>query len=111
MVLRDGFVWGAAVFGPLWAMAFGRWRAAAALGFGWAVAGAIAGFADGLAGSLVYAIVASWSGYSARGLESLWLEDQGWRIDGVMLAPDLDTAEARLIAADATRLEDAERRW
>ena len=111
LVLKDGFVWGAALFGPLWAMYHGRWRTAAALGLGWAVAGGFASLAGNPAGSLIYMIVAYWSGMSARGLEALWLKDQDWRLDNVILARNLDVAEAQMIADDASRFVDAERRW
>lgn len=111
LVLPDGFVWGAAVFGPLWGVAFGRWRAAAMLGVGWAFAGLLAAAAGPVGASFIWLLIAYWSGSAARGLEALWLGDQGWRLENVTIARNLDVAEARLIRADAARADQAERRW
>ena len=67
LVLPEGFVWGAAMFGPLWAMAFGRWRTAAALGVGWTIAGVLAFAAGPVGASFIWLLVAYWSGATARG--------------------------------------------
>ena len=111
LVIPDGFVWGAAVLGPIWAMMYGRWRAAAALGGGWAVAGLLSMMADPAGSALISLIVAYWAGMSARGLESLWLSDQGWRLEGLTVAHTIDQAESILIHADAKRADAVERRW
>lgn len=111
MVIPDRFHWGAAIFGPFWALFRGHWRAAAILGAGWAVAGLLAFAAGPLGAPTIWLIAAWWTGASARQLESLWLDDAGWRLDGLVVADGLDAAEARLIGDDAARLGGAERRW
>ena len=111
MVVDDGFVWGAAMFGPIWGMVFGRWRAAAALGAGWAVAGVLAYAAGPVGASFIWLLAAYWSGLTARGLEALWLDDRGWRLLDVTVARDGDSAEIALIHADAIGADTAERRW
>lgn len=111
-VIRDGFVWGAFLFGPLWAVARARWMAAAALAAGWLVAGVLASFAgEPSAAAGFWLIAALWSGFSARDLEAWSLENQGWSTADVVLAPSLVEAEARMIASDAARTADVERRW
>ena len=111
-VIRDGFVWGAFLFGPLWAVARARWMAAAALAAGWLVAGVLAGLAgEPPAAAGFWLIAALWSGFSARDLEAWSLESQGWSTADVVLAPSLVEAEARMIASDAARTADVERRW
>lgn len=107
----DGFLGVAALFGPLWALALRRWRAAAILGAGWAVAGMLAAVVGPAGAPLIWFVVAMWAGFVARGLEADSLTDQGWRVDGVVLADGRDVAEARLIAADARERDDVERRW
>jgi len=111
LVVPDGFVWGAAMFGPIWGMVFGRWRAAAALGAGWAVAGVLAAAAGPIGASFIWLLVAYWSGLVARGLEELWLDDQDWRLSDVAIARDMETAEAMMIGRDAAVAADPERRW
>lgn len=111
MVLSDGFVWGAAMFGPLWAIAFGRWRAAAFLGAGWTIAGFLAFAAGPVGASIIWPLTAYWSGLVARGLEELFLGDLGWRLDGLAVARDGDFAEAEFIRRDAEARAEAERRW
>lgn len=111
-VIRDGFVWGAFLFGPLWAVACARWMAAAALSAGWLVAGVLAGLAgEPPAAAGFWLIAALWGGFSARDLEAWSLENQGWSTADVVLAPSLVEAEARMIASDAARTADVERRW
>ena len=111
-VIRDGFVWGTFLFGPLWALARARWMAAAALAAGWLVAGILAGLAgEPSAAAGFWLIAALWIGFSARDLEAWSLENQGWSTADVVLAPSLVEAEARMIASDAARTADVERRW
>ena len=111
-VIRDGFVWGAFLFGPLWAVARARWMAAAALAAGWLVAGVLAGLAGAPSAAVGFWLIAAlWSGFSARDLEAWSLENQGWSTADVVLAPSLVEAEARMIASDAARTADVERRW
>jgi hypothetical protein len=111
-VIRDGFVWGAFLFGPLWAVVRVRWMAAAALAAGWLVAGILAGLVGAPSAAVEFWLIASlWSGFSARDLEALSLESQGWNTADVVLAPSLVEAEARMIASDAARTTDVERRW
>ena len=111
MVVSDKFVWGAMMFGPLWAVASGRWRAAAMLGVGWSFAAVFAMAAGPVGASFIWLLIAYWSGAVARDLEALWLSDQGWRLHNVAVARDRADAEARMIAADAARAEGVERRW
>ena len=111
-VIRDGFVWGAFLFGPLWAVARARWMAAAALAAGWLVAGILASLAgEPSAAPGFWLIAALWSGFSGRDLETSSLENQGWNTADVVLALSLVEAEARMIASDAARTADVERRW
>jgi len=107
----DGFLGVAAVLGPFWALARGRWRAAAVLGAGWAVAGFLA-YAVGPEGvPIIWFVVAMWGGAVARGLEAESLADQGWRLQDIVLADGREMAEAKLIAADVETSADVERRW
>ena len=111
-VIREGFVWGAFLFGPLWAVARTRWMAVAALTAGWLVAGVLAGLAgEPPASAGFWLIAALWSGFLARDLEAWSLESQGWSTADVVLASSLVEAEARMIASDAARTADVERRW
>jgi hypothetical protein len=111
-VIRDGFVWGAFLFGPFWALARMRWMAAGVLAAGWLIAGILAALpGDPGASGGIWLIAALWSGFSARDLEAWSLENQGWSTADVMLAASLVEAEARMIAADADRAADVERRW
>lgn len=111
MILSDGFSWGAALFGPAWALFYGRWRTAAVLALGWAVAGVLAAAAGPAGGGAILLLAAIWSGAVARGLSEFWAGDQDWRLQDVVIAADFDAAEAALIRADAARADDAERRW
>lgn len=111
MVVSDGFVWGAAMFGPIWAIAWGRWRTAAVLGVGWTLASGFAVLVGPLWSGLIWLLIAYWSGLTARGWESLWMHERDWRLIDVVVARGLDAAEARLIESDANRAEAAERRW
>lgn len=111
MVLASKFVWTAAAFGPLWALARGRWRAAAALGVGWTVAFALGMAAGPLGWGVIWLVAAVWAGATARELEALWLDDQDWRLEDLAVADNQVEAESRLIAADAARAPDVERRW
>lgn len=111
MVVSAGFAWGAAAFGPVWALVLGRWRAALVLSVGWIVAGLLAMAAGPLGAGAIWPIVAVWSGLVGRGLSELWLEDRGWRLDAIAVARDFDAAEAALILADAERAQGVERRW
>lgn len=111
-VIRDGFVWSAFLFGPFWALVRARWIAAAAMAAGWLVAGVLAGLAgDPAAASALWLVAALWCGFSGRDLEAWSLESQGWTTSDVVLAPSLVEAEARMIASDAARTADVERRW
>jgi anti-sigma factor RsiW len=111
-VIRDGFVWGAFLFGPLWAVVRIRWIAAATLAAGWLVVGILAGLAGTSSPAVAFWLIAAlWSGFSARDLEAWSLEKQGWTTAEVILAPSLVEAEARMIASDASRTKDVERRW
>ena len=112
-VIRDGFVWGAFLFGPLWAVARARWMAAAALAAGWLVAGILAGLAgEPSAAAWVLADRSALERILRPGtLEASSLENQGWSTADVVLAPSLVEAEARMIASDAARTADVERRW
>ena len=110
-VMSDGFAFGAAAFGPFWALAFRYWRAAAVLGAGWGIAAALAFLAGPAGGAVIYLIVAYWSGFVGHGLAALSLEDKGWILQDVAVASDLDAAEAIMIRADAAIVDAAERRW
>lgn len=107
----DGFHGGAALFGPLWALTMRRWRAAAVLAAGWAVAALLAFFVGPEGTPLIWFVVAMWAGFVARGLEAESLADQGWLLEDVALADSRDLAEAKLIRADARARDDVERRW
>lgn len=112
LVIRDGFAWGAFLFGPLWALLRRRWAAAAALAAGWFVAGILASLSGNPAVGLgLWLIAALWAGFSARDLEAWAVETQGWLLADAVLAQNLDEAEVRMIAADDVRTADVERRW
>ena len=111
LVLKDGNCWTAGVFGPFWALARRRWRAAAALGCGWAFAGAFAALAGPEAGGFIWAIVAYWSTMNARSFEILTIERQGWRLHDMTIARSAAAAEADMIRRETLAAGAVEKRW
>jgi uncharacterized protein DUF2628 len=104
VVMRDGFSWTAAVFGPFWALAHRLWwQAAALLAVGVAIG--LAGEALALAEpsraalSVAFALLVGWHGADWRASA---LERRGWRPAGVIVAPSLQEAERRLFARAAS---------
>jgi len=72
----------------------------------------LAGLAgDPAAASALWLVAAFWCGFSGGDLEAWCLEGRGWTASDVVLAPSLVEAEARMIASDAARTADVERRW
>ena len=111
LVLKDGPCWTAGLIGPFWALARRRWRAAAALGCGWAFAGAFATFSGPEAASAIWLIVAIWSTWNARNFEFLTLDRQGWRLHDIAYARNREIAEAEMIRRETQASGAVEKRW
>ncbi|CAH2600699.1 protein of unknown function [Rhodovastum atsumiense] len=94
VLVPETFSWGAALFGPLWLAVHGAWIAA--------VLALCAGLALGLAlpapaGTLAALALAWFLGLTGQDLRRWSLEQRGWRLAGVVAAPDDDGALARLL--------------
>jgi hypothetical protein len=99
LLLREGFNFAAAIFGPFWALANRLWWTA----FGLLVAGLALqtllawvdpGPAVALAVALGYAAIV---GYMANDWRRMAIERDGWDFDGVVAAPGADAALRRLV--------------
>jgi len=92
LLLPEGFSLGAALFGPLWCLAHRLWLEAALLAALWAAL-ALAPEAVAAPASLGLALLA---GFEARDRLRARLARKGWRMAGVIAAPDTDSAWFRL---------------
>jgi hypothetical protein len=92
LLLREGFSLGAALFGPLWCLADRLWLEAALLAALWAAL-SLAPEAVAAPASLALAAL---TGLEARDRLRARLARQGWRLAGVIAAPDIDAAWFRL---------------
>lgn len=100
VLVREGFAWGAFVFGPLWALWHGQWLAALAL------LAAEAGLATGaIALAPVPEAVASvglaWRvalGFAGAAVLRLAMTAGGWRERAIVAAPTRADAERRWLS-------------
>jgi hypothetical protein len=98
--LKDGFVWSAFLFGPLWLLANRLWLATLAYlgasGGGYLLLEAM-GIADALFGPLVLALNVI-VGFEAHWLNSIKLEAKGWSTLGSVSGKNLTDCERRFFA-------------
>ncbi len=93
VLVREGFSWGAAIFGPFWLLAHAAWIGAA-LTFCVVVAVAALPQPLGLPATLALAWILGLYGQDIR----RWsLGRRGFLLAHVVAAPDVDTALARLL--------------
>jgi len=92
LLLREGFSWGAALFGPLWCLVHRLWLEAVLLAALWAAL-ALAPEAVAAPAALGLAVL---TGLEARDRLRARLARRGWRMEGVIAAPDTDAAWFRL---------------
>ncbi len=94
LLVREGFSWGAALFGPFWLAAHRAWIAAAFALAAWGVLGAVAA---GPAAS-VLALGLMWiQGLVGNDLRRWALERRGFTLAHVIAARNGDAAIARLL--------------
>ena len=95
VLLREGFSWGAALFGPLWLAAHRAWIAAAFALFAYVL---IAALPVDLAGRWVLALGLAWAlGLWGRDCVRWALDRRDYVMVHVVVAPDEDTAFAHLL--------------
>lgn len=101
VLVRDGFSWGAALFGFLWALYIGAWDAALALLAVQVAAGALLPWllADPAQLGLAQAGVAIATGFAAGELRRALLGLRGFREHGVVHAQEREDAERRYLDA------------
>jgi hypothetical protein len=95
LLVREGFSWGALIFGPLWLLAHRAWIPAALAIAGSVVIGAASAGETRTVLSIAYALLLGLSG------NDMWrfsLERRGYRLADVVAARDADGAFARLLA-------------
>ncbi len=105
--IREGFVWSAFLFAPIWSLAKRLWLAfvlwlAAII----AVTG-LAARAEAPAIGLLIVILALWFGLEANNIRRLKLAGRGWRLVGVVEAPKRSEAERRYFARVAVDTAEA----
>jgi len=95
ILVREGFSWGAFLFGPLWLLVHRAWIPAVLVIAANVLAAALAP-ADMMA-FLLFAI-GLLVGFSGNDLRRFSLERQGYLLRHVVVARDMDSALARLLA-------------
>jgi hypothetical protein len=95
LFIRDGFSWGAFLL-PLPWMLYRRLWLIVVLSVVVLFLASLAAEEFGLDGlSLAFGLILSlWTGFEGGHLRAMHLEKKGWRIEDVINAPDIDTAEA-----------------
>ena len=105
--IREGFVWSAFLFAPIWSLAKRLWLAFAL----WLAAIiAVAGLAARVGApsiGLLIVILALWFGLEANNIRRLKLAARGWRLVGVVEAPKRGEAERRYFARVAVDAAEA----
>ncbi|MBM3585742.1 MAG: DUF2628 domain-containing protein [Alphaproteobacteria bacterium] len=96
VLVRDRFSWAAAAFGALWALGHRLWFAALGLTGAWL--GLAALVTGGVVSPIIGAAGALLTGFHAADLRARGLWDRGYRVDDLVVAPDLDEAERRYLA-------------
>jgi Protein of unknown function (DUF2628) len=98
--LREGFSWPAFLFGPLWLLARGLWRALAV----WCLAALLVGFAISCgalrdaAGAWLYLIGAVFLGLEGKSIRAAALERRGLGLVDIVTGRDLIAAESGYFA-------------
>jgi hypothetical protein len=104
VLVREGFSWGAFVFGPLWLLAHRAWIAGVLTLCLWI---AIAILAPAWAAPPVVLVLHWVLGLCGRDLRRWSLERAGYTLVHVVAAPDEDTALAQLLARRPDLIADA----
>ncbi|MCV3767209.1 DUF2628 domain-containing protein [Rhizobium sp. TRM95796] len=104
LFIRDGFSWGAFLL-PLPWMLYRRLWLITVLSVVALFITSLAAEEFGLDGlSLAFGLILSlWTGFEGGHLRAMHLEKKGWRIEDVINAPDIDTAEAIYFEARADK--------
>ena len=95
VLVREGFAWGALLFGGLWLLAWRAWIAGA---IALACAVLIAALVPAPARGVLEAGLAVGLGFSGRDLVRVALAWRGYTLAHVVAAPDADAALLRLLA-------------
>ncbi len=106
VLVREGFSWGAFVFGPFWMLGHRAWIPGVLLACGWIVAALLPGQAVRRLAMFGLAWVAGLFGQEWR----RWsLERRGYVMPHVVAAPHVDFALSRLLDRRPDLIEDAVR--
>lgn len=104
VLVREGFAWGALVFGPLWLFSRGAWVAGGCSLVAWLLLAML--LPAGLAGAVV--LLLHWAlGLIGNDLCRWSLAQSGYLLVHVVAAPDRDTAFARLMERRPDLIADA----
>ncbi len=103
LLVREGFSWGAALFGPLWLLLQGAWIAFA---LSLAAAVLLAVLAHGGAAVVLWGAYAWLLGLCGHDLRRWGLERRGYTLEFVVEARTLDAAYARLFTSEPELLAD-----
>jgi hypothetical protein len=95
-LVREGFSWGAAIFGPLWLLAHRAWIPAALVLLACAI---VAAFTHGVLFDVLWLGIAWTMGLCGQDLRRWNLALRGYGIAHVIAARDEDSAYGRLLAA------------
>ena len=95
LLVREGWSWGAFVFGPFWLVAAGAWIPAVL----WAVLCCVPVLVPPGARPVAAVAIAAMAGLVGRDLVRWSLERRGYVLAHVVAAPDRDAALARFLAA------------
>jgi hypothetical protein len=96
VVVREGFSWGALIFGPLWLLAHGAWIGAALDFLAWVL---IAAPTRGPANTVLLVALVLLQGVFGHDIRRWSLALRGYALVHVVAARDEDGALARLLAA------------
>lgn len=96
VLVREGFSWGALLFGPIWLLAHRAWIPAVIL---LALNVAVGMLASPATQPIVFLVLALLVGLSGNDLLRFALERRGYRLIHVVAARDEDGALARLLAS------------
>jgi hypothetical protein len=95
VLVREGFSWGALLFGPFWLLAHHAWIPAVIVLALDVIAGALA---PASVQPFLFLAIALLVGFSGNDLRRFSLERRGYRLMHVVAARDADGALARLLA-------------
>ena len=94
VLVREGFAWGALIFGPFWLMAHRAWIAGVLALCGFVLIAAL----PGLPARWLFGLVLAWAlGLWGNDLRRWSLTARGYLLAHVVAAPDGDAAMARLL--------------